>query len=202
VRTVTRQHGFSTLELLATLGIVGVVAAMAVPSTARTLADLRLSGDARGVHNAVALAKMRAAAHYTRERLYVDRTTNTYHLEFWDKTGGSGGTGDWTDEVDPSVSLQTGVNFGFGSIATAPPSTQSALAMSPPCQTRTGSDISNTSCIVFNSRGIPIDGAGNITGNSALYLTDGTSTYGVTLSATPLIRLWWSKAGAAGWVKR
>lgn len=197
MRTVTRQHGFSTLELLATLGIVGVVAAMVVPQTGRTLADLRLSGDARGVHNAVALAKMRAAAHYTRERLYVDRTTNTYHLEFWDKAAS-----DWADEVDPTVTLQTGVNFGFGAISTAPPSTQSALAMSPPCKTKTGTDISNTSCIVFNSRGIPIDGTGNITGNSALYVTDGSATWGVTLSATPLIRLWWSKADEAKWVKR
>lgn len=197
MRTVTRQHGFSTLELLATLGIVGVVAAITVPSTSRTLADLRLSGDARGVHNAVALAKMRAAAHYTRERLYVDRTTNTYHLEFWDKTAG-----DWVDEVDPTITLQSGVNFGFGDIASAPPNTQSSLAMSPPCKTKTGTDISNTSCIVFNSRGIPIDGSGNITGNSALYVTDGSATYGVTLSATPLIRLWWSKADEAKWVKR
>lgn len=197
MRTVTRQHGFSTIELLATLGIVGVIAAMVVPQTGRTLADLRLSGDARGVHNAVALAKMRAAAHYTRERLYVDRTTNTYHLEFWDKAAG-----DWADEVDPTITLQTGVNFGFGDIATAPPSTQSSLAMAPACKTKTGTDISNTSCIVFNSRGIPIDGTGNITGNSALYLTDGAATWGVTLSATPLIRLWWSKADEAKWVKR
>lgn len=197
MRTVTRQHGFSTIELLATLGIVGVVAAMVVPQTGRTLADLRLSGDARSVHNAVALAKMRAAAHYTRERLYVDRTTDTYHLEFWDKAAG-----DWADEVDPTTTLQTGVTFGFGAIATPPLSTQSSLALSPPCKTKDGTDISNTSCIVFNSRGIPIDGTGNITGNSALYLTDGAATWGVTLSATPLIRLWWSKADEAQWVKR
>jgi len=197
VRTVTRQHGFSTIELLATLGIVGIVAAMVAPSTGRTLADLRLSGDARSVHNAVALAKMRAAAHFTRERLYVDRTTNTYHLEFWDKAAG-----DWADEVDASVTLQTGVDFGFGAIASAPPNTQSALAMSPPCKTSAGTDISNTSCIVFNSRGIPVDGVGSITGNSALYVTDGVATWAVTLSATPLIRLWWSRADEAQWVKR
>ncbi len=174
---------------------------MVVPSTGRTLADLRLSGDARSVHNAVALTKMRAAAHYTRERLYVDRTTNTFHLQFWDKAASSG-SGDWADEVDPSVTLQTGVNFGFGAIAAPPPSTQSSLAMAPPCKTRTGTDISNTSCIIFNSRGIPIDGTGNITGNSALYVTDGAATWGITLSATPLIRLWWSKADEAKWVKR
>jgi type II secretory pathway pseudopilin PulG len=185
------------MELLVTLGIVGVVAATAIPSTTRTLADLRLHGDARGVHNAVALAKMRAAARYSRERIYVDQTTNSYHLEYWDKTAG-----DWKNEVDPTVTLQSGVDFGYGGLATPPPNTQSSIGQSPACKTKTGSDISGTYCIVFNSRGIPVDGSGNITGNSALYVTDGTGTYGITLSATPLIRLWWTKASGAQWVQR
>jgi type II secretory pathway pseudopilin PulG len=189
--------GFSTIELLATLGIVGIVSATALPSTARTLADLRLRGDARGVHNAVALAKMRAAARYTRERLYVDRTAQAYHLEFLDKA-----TGNWTSEVDPVVSLQSGVSFGFGGISAPPPNTQSTLGQSPECKSNAGTNVSGTSCVVFNSRGIPVDGLGAVTGGSALYVTDGTTVYGVTLSATPLIRLWWTKSGTAAWVQR
>ena len=74
--------------------------------------------------------------------------------------------------------------------------------MSPPCKTKTGTDIANTSCVVFNSRGIPVDGSGNITGESGLYVTDGVGTYGVTLSATPLVRLWWTRADEAQWVQR
>jgi type II secretory pathway pseudopilin PulG len=185
------------MELLVTLGIVGVVAATAVPSTTRTLADLRLHGDARSVHNAVALAKMRAAARYSRERIYVDTTTNTYHLEYWDKTAS-----DWKGETDPTVGLQSGVAFGYGGLSTPPPNTQSSIGQAPACKTKTGTDISGTSCIIFNSRGIPVDGSGNITGNSALYVTDGSGTYGVTLSATPLIRLWWTKASTVQWVQR
>jgi Tfp pilus assembly protein FimT len=199
VRTFTRQGGFTTLELLVALGIAGVVAAMTVPATTRTLADLRLRGDARGVHNAVALAKMRAAARFTRERLYVDRTTNTYHLEFWDKAAGA-----WVNEQDPTMNLQTGVTFGYGELSTAPPDTQSTLTMAGACKTglTSGSDISGSSCIVFNSRGIPVDGSGSVTGNSALYVTDGVGTYGVTVSATPLVRLWWTPATSAHWTHR
>ena len=199
MRSFTSQCGLSTLELLATLGILGVVAAAAVPSTTRTLADLRLRGDARGVHNAVGLAKMRAAARFTRERVYVDRSTNTYHLEFWDKTATPP---DWKDEVDPTMNLQSGVDFGYGGISEAPPDTQSTLAQAAPCKTRSGTDICGPSCITFNSRGIPVDGAGSVTGDSALYLTDGIGTYGITLSATPLVRLWWTPANDAHWVHR
>jgi Tfp pilus assembly protein FimT len=199
VRTLTHTGGFSTIELLATLGVIGIVAATALPSTTRTLADLRLRGDARGVHNAVALAKMRAAARYSRERIYVDLTNNTYHLEYLDRSVTPAA---WQNEKDPTVYLQSGVSFGFGGIPTAPPNTQAAIGQSAACKTATGNDIAGSACIVFNSRGIPVDGSGNITGNSALYVTDGTSTYGVTLSATPLIRLWWTTADSALWVQR
>jgi len=203
VRTSRLQRGFSVLELVATLGIIGVVAAAAIPSTTRTLADLRLRGDARNIHNAVALAKMRAAAHYTRERLFVDRTTNSFHIEYWDKAAAK-----WMDELDPTLYLQSGIVFDYGAISTPPLNTQTTLAQAAPCRTgsdgtpASGSDMSGTSCILFNSRGIPVDADGNITGNSALYITDGTSTYGVTLSATPLVRLWWSKASSAQWIQR
>jgi len=52
---------------------------------------------------------MRAAAHYTRERLFVDRSNNSFHIEYWDKTGQV-----WTNENDPTVYLQSGVTFDYG----------------------------------------------------------------------------------------
>lgn len=191
------SRGFSTIELLAALGIIGVVAAIAVPSTTRTMADLRLQSDARNLHNAVALAKMRAAARYTRERIFVDLAAKSYQLQYWDKAAAR-----WQNERD-SDALGFGVGFGYGSISTPPPNTQSTIGQSTACLNDAGSTISATACIVFNSRGIPVDpSTGNPTGSSALYLTDGTSTFGVTLSATPLIRLWSTKANAANWVHR
>jgi hypothetical protein len=100
------------------------------------------------------------------------------------------------------VFLQAGVTFDYGDLSAPPPNTQTTLEQAPPCRTNSGGEISGTSCIVFNSRGIPLDGDGNITGNSALYITDGTGTYGVTLSATPLVRLWWTKASSSQWIQR
>jgi Tfp pilus assembly protein FimT len=185
------------MELLVTLAIAGVVAAVALPSTARTVSDLRLSGDARTLHNMVGLAKMRAAARFTRERIFVDRTTGTYQMQYWDKVNSK-----WVSESPSVNTLSTGVQFGYGSLNTPPPNTQLAIGQSPACTNDAGTTISNTSCIIFNTRGIPVTSTGAITGNSGLYITDGVGTYAVTLSATPLIRLWWTKASAAKWIKR
>lgn len=197
MRTPSREKGFSTLELLGTLAIVGIVAAIAIPETSASLADMRLRGDARGIHNSIGLAKMRAAARYTRERVYVDLTTNTYRLQYWNR-----GNGTWVNESG-TTGLSRGVSFGFGSLSTPPPNTQSTIGPPGNCLDNAGGAISGSACIVFNSRGIPIDPTdGSPTGGTALYISDGVSTYAVTLSATPLIRLWWTPATEALWVHR
>lgn len=196
MRSFSSQAGYTIIQLLVAVGIIGVVSATAMPSTFRVLAELRLSGNARDLHNAVGLAKMRAATRYSRERVYVDLTTNTYKLQYWDKT-----TSGWVDEQGSST-LSPSVNFGFGSIQTPPPNTQTTIGQSPSCTNNAGTTITGSACVTFNSRGVPIDSAGNTTGKSAFYLTDGGMTYGVTLSATPLIRLWSTRASTANWVQR
>jgi hypothetical protein len=54
---------------------------------------------------------------------------------------------------------------------------------------------------MFNSRGIPIDKGNSPLGGNAFYLTDGTGVRAVTVTATPLIRRWWSSAGKAAWMR-
>ena len=44
------------------LGLICTISAIAVPMVAGALAEFRVSGDARGVSNAIAVAKMRAAS--------------------------------------------------------------------------------------------------------------------------------------------
>ena len=197
MRSRVREGGFTIIEILATLAIVGVVAAMTLPEAVRTIGDLRLRGDARSLHNMVGLAKMRAAARFTRERVYVDLTTESFNLQYWDKTAAA-----WVTEGGATL-LSKGVDFGFGTLSSAPPSTQITIDQAPACLDQFGVAIGNTACVVFSSRGIPIDSTGSPYGNTAFYITDNDAgVYAVTVSATPLVRLWWSPASQAAWVHK
>jgi hypothetical protein len=144
------------------------------------------------------LAKMRAAADFTHARIYVDTSAQTFHLETWNKT-----TSSWTTEGGTNP-LATGNSFSYGSLGTPPSGTQTSIGQAPICQALAGGTgtISNTACVVFNSRGIPVDSTGAPTANDAVYLTDGTSTYCVTTAATGNFQLWRTDAGAASWKRR
>ena len=67
------------------VGLIGIISAIAVPMFGNAIASFRLSGDARSISNAVAVAKMRAASDFSRSRLYVDLDDRTFHMERWDK---------------------------------------------------------------------------------------------------------------------
>jgi prepilin-type N-terminal cleavage/methylation domain-containing protein len=193
-----RQTGFSVTELLVALAIAGVVSAMALPQTARTLADVRLHNDARAIHNLLSLAKMRAASKYTRVRLYCDLANESFVLQTWTKP-----VGPWVAE-EGVESLSSNVSFGFAGVATPPDDTQSTLGQAAACKDTDGvTDLVGTACILFNSRGIPINPSGDPDGNGAIYVTDNdTGVYGVTVSATPLVRLWWSPASITAWAHK
>jgi prepilin-type N-terminal cleavage/methylation domain-containing protein len=179
------RRGFSLIELLLVLAITGVLTATALPMMSKTLGFHRLSGDARGAGSAVALAKMRAAAIFGRVRVYVDVAGGNYHLEAWDAT-----TSTWLADGGTRY-LSTNVRFGYGAVGTAPPDTQGTIGQATACKNDLGTaNIANTACIVFNSRGLPIDVTTAGPKVEALYVTDGTAVYGVTVAASGMIRAW------------
>jgi prepilin-type N-terminal cleavage/methylation domain-containing protein len=180
------ERGFTMLETLIVVGLIGVVAVIATPMLTGSIANMRISGDARSVSNAIALTKMRAASNFSRVRLFVDLSTRTHHLEWLDKTPDPD---HWTAEGG-STALSQGVSFSFGVVATAPPNTQATIGQAPQCTTDAGLAIANTACIVFNSRGVPVDASLAPTSNDALYVTDGMVVYAATVAATGMVRLW------------
>jgi prepilin-type N-terminal cleavage/methylation domain-containing protein len=192
-----KSNGYTAVELLMVIAIAAIAAGISMPMLARTNGDLKLQNDARAIHNMVSLAKMRAATRSARVRFFADLGSETFYLQWYDRANAK-----WVTE-DGSRTLSANIDFGHGSASTPPPSTQSAIDAVKLCRDDAGTtEIPNTACVVFNSRGIPVNHLGEPDGNAGFYLTDGTGVYGVTVSATPLVRLWWTPASKSAWTHK
>lgn len=190
MKTLRRQDGFTILETLMVVALIGVVATIAIPQLTNSIAYFRLSGDARSVSNAVALAKMRAASNFSKTRLYVSTASGWHRVERADTSSPP----HWTAEGGVTY-LSTYTTFAHGVVSTPPPNTQALIGNAAPCKDNAGADIVGTACVIFNSRGIPIasDAPGTTytpTADHAIYLTDGSGVYAVTVAATGMIRMW------------
>lgn len=216
--TRSSQAGFTMIEMVMVFAVILILASLAIPGYQSVTRYLRIAGDARNLNGIIAQAKMRAAADFTHARAYADLSAKTYHLEVWNANG-NGGAGCWQTDNDPTHActvagtspaqpLSTGVNFGFGSASAAAPNPQATIAQASLCGTVaavtgvTNGTVANTSCIEFNSRGVPIDLTGKPTAKDALYITDGNSVYGTTLLASGMMQDWSTPASSTHWQTR
>ena len=201
------SRGFSTLELLVVMVVSLVIAALAIPGFDEVRRTLRISGDARDLNGAINQAKMQAAADFTDARVFIDlgfNQINTFHVDVWNKAG-LGGVGCWqvvgdvnnpcyTPGVSPVQQLSPGVTFGFAGVGAPPPNTQTGgISQGPRCLPVNGrrlGQVTTTACVHFNSRGVPIDSATGVPTGNAVYITNNTQVYGVTVGATGLSQVW------------
>jgi Tfp pilus assembly protein FimT len=205
----TQQLGFSVLELAIVVGLVVGVLGIAIPSAVSMAGNFRLSGDGRGISATLNLARMRAAADFTHARLYANLSTNTYHLEIWNKASSCWQTdGDTANSCtaasSPVTTLGVGDAFGFGSISAGPTAATSSIAQAPACTTGVGgaspgTTITNTACIELNSRGYPVNSSNTIVAGDAIYIMDSTqnrySAVAVSISGQPTAY----KYGTSSW---
>lgn len=187
------DSGFSALELLVAVAIIGSIAAMSAPLSSAMIDDIRLRGDAQGVSSAVALTKLTAASKFTRARLYVDLNAHTYQVQFWQ----AGATPGWTSEGGTRYLSRDG-RFGSGIVANPPPNSQAALAQPAACVANDGTTIDGTSCVLFNSRGLPVSSAGAPVTTQVLYLRGPSGIFAVVLGATGQQQLWRSTMTSTG----
>jgi len=195
----TRLHssaaGFSLTELMVVLAFMGALAAIATPMIAKALAAMRLTGAGRTLSNATAVAKTRGAALFTRARLYVDKGTQSFHVEYWDSP-----TNQWVVDGG-TTTLPANVTFSWAAVTAPPANTQSGgINQALVCRDNASPSnaIANTACIEFNSRGIPIDEINGFTptDKDALYISDGDNVVGVTVAATGLMGMWTTPSSA------
>ncbi|MGH9785777.1 MAG: pilus assembly FimT family protein [Terriglobia bacterium] len=196
------ERGFTLVELVIVVAIALIVSAMAVPQFVTIRRNYRSLGDSRNIHSEIVLAKMRAAANFTRARARFDLNARSYRLEIWNRATNVWATEGGIERLTPDV------RFGVGALTTPPPSTQAILGQSPECRPGDatgpagGAAIANTACVEFNSRGIPVDTGANPFGNNGIYITDGTSVYGSTVSITGQAQAWRAEANVANWTRR
>jgi prepilin-type N-terminal cleavage/methylation domain-containing protein len=202
------ERGFTMIEIMVGLTILMVIAGFAIPNYFTLQSSLRATGDNRSIAALTAQTKLRAASDFTHARVYADLNGNTFQQQVWNKTGGC-----WVVDTDPTntcitytssapsgtvTNLSQGDTFGFGALTAGPTPGQTTIGQAAQCLDNSATAIANTACIVFNSRGIPINAitlAPLATG--AFYLTNGTVVDGVTVSATGSLQTWSASANAS-----
>ena len=185
--------GYSLVELMAFMAVMVILAAFIAPFTRNTVDALNLTGDARTLQSAASLAKMRAAASFTQARVVVNLGSSSFHVERWQKN-----TNTWVIEGIVKQ-LSPRVSFGWSGIAAPPPNTQPVIGQAPPCLDNAAQPIAGTACIVFNSRGVPVDATNAPTPLDALYVGDGATVFAITVSTGGMVQLWRANIGSGTW---
>jgi prepilin-type N-terminal cleavage/methylation domain-containing protein len=206
------ERGFTLIETMIVVLILAILTGFAIVTYLKIQKSLRIAGDNRDIAGLTAQAKMRAASDFTHARVYVDLNGNDFQLQVWNKAG-NGGMGCWVADSDPTstcltytsgapsgtvIGLSQGDSFGFGALTAGPTPGQTTIGQAAQCLDNSGTAIGNTACIVFNSRGIPINAttlAPVATG--AFYVTNGSVVDGVTVSATGSLQTWSASADSS-----
>ena len=196
------EKGVALVELIIVVFITLIIGAIAVPKIITTLQYFRTTGELQDIASELLVAKMRASSDFTRVRVRFDLTSRQHRTEIWQK----GSPGSWNLDAPTGIyNLAQGVQFGVGSASGPPSGTQATLGQAPTCKDGSNAVIANTACIIFNSRGAPVDDNGAVTSNDAIYINDGSGVYGITFLATGQLQRWridFNDTAAANWGQR
>lgn len=171
-RKVEDDGGFSMIEVLLFLGMTVVMMAVAIPMLSSSMRSMQLAADARSIATTLTVAKMSATAQMTHCRLLFDLDDNQWRMEKLNRSTGEFELQQADNELSSGVA-NSGIVF------------KSSSSSAP-----SGFPTDSSAAITFNSRGIPIDGAGIPTTSNIIYLSMDDADFAVTVSLGGKVQLW------------
>lgn len=147
MRTKTGQRGFTLIEVIIVVAIIGILAGVALPVLLNSLPNMRLRGAARDVYSIMMQAKTEALRRGENVTLLFVSPGNTYTM-FLDNGAGVGGVAN--DEV---------IN-GTETVLVIATSLPDRVTYDPAVGGGDGVTFANNA-LVFSTRGIPLSAANN-----------------------------------------
>lgn len=178
------NSGFSMLELLVVISIIGIIAVMALPSAYNFVKGYRLHADASAIASQLNVTRFRAASQFTPYRLSVSTSANLFNMDRMNTTYSS-----------PTPEVTLGLSQGISFLTTCPVSAKPGNIPS--------SFTASSTTVYFNTRGLPVNTTGTPTNNNVIYLKNDNDLYdAVTVSLGGRITVWNYNVATTTWVRR
>lgn len=201
------RHGFTLIEIVVSMAVLAIVAALAVPTMGRWAQNQRLAGSAGAVDDAISYARGEAVRTGNIQLLFVGQDTagnalvdeNGRTVDLLVVDDGRPGSANQNCQIDAGeaslgVTLERDVSFGVG-IAGGPVPTDAGAASVTGGTTFLDAGGNAASWILFRPEGPPVRFSADCTttalgtGGGGIYLTNGTRDKAVLVSPLGTTRI-------------